>query len=224
MDTSSDELEDLQKQLIQGDENALARLFDLHRDRLWRIVQFRMDPRMAGRLDPDDVLQDAFVDAAKRLHHYSEEKQFSPFVWLRLIVGQTLTDAHRKHMQAKQRDASREAAPAKGNFPNATSLSLANILSAHVTTPSQTLGRTEQNAKLRQAIDTMEPIDQEVLALRHFEELSNKEIAEVLGIEQKAASIRYVRAVSRLKKVLGSIPDFSDQFFPGAKSRKSPPI
>ena len=208
----SNDLNDLHERLIANDQDALSQLFDMHRDRLWRIVHFRMDARMAGRMDPDDILQDAFVDASKRLHHYSEERQFSPFVWLRMIVGQTLIDAHRRHVQAKQRDAGREISRPAGNFPQATSVSLADFLSAKMTSPSQSLVRTEQHTKLHQAIETMEPIDQEVLALRHFEELSNKEIAEVLGIEQKAASIRYVRAVGRLKKVLNDLPDFSDRF------------
>lgn len=208
----SSEPTDIHQRLISGDQDALATVFDLHRDRLWKIVYFRMDARMAGRMDPDDVLQDAFVDATKRLHHYTEEKHFSPFVWLRMIVGQTLTDAHRRHVQAKQRDASRETSRPAGGFPQATSVSLADFLSAKITTPSQSIVRTEQNSKLHQAIESMEPIDREVLALRHFEELSNKEISEVLGIEQKAASIRYIRAVSRLKKILGDIPDFADKF------------
>ncbi len=212
----SNEPVDIHERLISGDQAALATVFDHHRDRLWKIVYFRMDARMAGRLDPDDVLQDAFVDAAKRLHHYSEETQFTPFVWLRMIVGQTLTDAHRRHVQAKQRDASRETSRPAGGFPQATSVSLADFLSAKITSPSQAIGRTEQNAKLHQAIDSMEPIDREVLALRHFEELSNQEIAEVLGIEQKAASIRYVRAVMRLKKILGELPDFADHFLPSS--------
>ena len=207
---------DLHDRLIANDRDALSILLDTHRDRLRKIVYFRMDRRMAGRLDPDDILQDAFLEASKRLKHYSEERQFSPFVWLRMIVGQTLIDAHRRHVQAQQRDASKEVARPGGNFPQATSVSLADFLSGHVTSPSQSLSKSEQNSQLREAIETMAPIDQEVLALRHFEELSNKEIAEVLEIEQKAASIRYVRALGRLKSILGEFPDFADRFSGGS--------
>ena len=207
----SEHLTDLHERLIANDREALSILFDRHRDRLWKIVHFRMDVRMAGRLDPDDILQEAFLEASKRLHHYSEEKLFSPFVWLRMIVGQTLIDSHRRHMQAKQRDASKEVSGRVHCFPQATSVSLADILSANVTTPSQSMTKDEQNSQLQQAIETMAPIDQEILALRHFEELTNKEIAEVLGVEQKAASIRYVRALARLKTTLSAIPYFHDQ-------------
>ena len=206
----SEEPTDLHERLIANDRTALSILFDMHRERLWKIVHFRMDVRMAGRLDPDDILQDAFLEACKRLHHYSAENQFSPFVWLRMMVRQTLIDSHRRHVQTKQRDATKEVSGPVGGFPQATSVSLADFLSASVTTPSQSMAKSERNSQLQQAIQTMAPIDQEILALRHFEELTNKEIAEVLGIEQKAASIRYVRAVARLKAVLANIPDFHD--------------
>ena len=210
----------IRDRLLAGDRQALAELFDQHRERLWRIVYFRLDNRMAGRVDPDDVLQDAFLDASLRLSHYSEQKQFSPFVWLRMIVGQTLIDVHRRHLVAQQRDASREAAHHMNGFPNATSVSLTACLLGQLTSPSQTVMRSERTDKLREAIESLEPIDQEVLALRHFEELSNKEVAEVLGIEQKAASIRYVRAVSRLKDVLKETPEILDTLVPTVSRTK----
>jgi RNA polymerase sigma-70 factor (ECF subfamily) len=204
----------IRKRLLSGDRQALAGLIDQHRQRLWRIVYFRLDSRMAGRVDPDDVLQDAFLDASLRLPHYSEQRQFSPFVWLRMIVGQTLIDVHRRHLVAQQRDASREAAPRFHGFLNTTSVSLTACLPGQFTSPSQTVMQSERTDKLREAIESLEPIDQEVLALRHFEELTNKEIAEVLGIEQKAASIRYVRAVAHLKEILTDTPALYDALVP----------
>ena len=205
-----EEQSDLQQRLAAGEQQALVEAFALHRQRLWQIVHFRMDARMAARIDADDVLQDAFLDATLRLKHFGNQETFSPFVWLRMIVGQTLIDAHRRHIGAQQRDARREAKSPGQAFPNSTALSIANFLSARMTSPSQTLSRSEQNEKLRTAIESMQPLDSEVLAMRHFEELSNTEVAEVLGIEQKAASIRYVRALGRLKKMLEDHPDFND--------------
>ncbi|QDT00327.1 sigma-70 family RNA polymerase sigma factor [Adhaeretor mobilis] len=210
MKSSTEETEELESRLARGDRTALVELFGLHRERLWRIVYFRLDKRVATRLDPDDVLQDAYLDASQRLGHYSNQQQYSPFVWLRMIVGQTLIDAHRRHIGAKQRDATREVSINGSAYPRVTSASLTFGLLGNLTSPSRAVVRSETAVDLRKAIETMETLDQEVLALRHFEELTNKEVAEVLGVSEKAASIRYVRAVGRLKKLLEELPEFSN--------------
>ena len=127
-----------------GDENALAQLLATHRDRLWRIVHFRMDWRLIGRVDADDILQNSFVEAAKRIHHFAEQKQYSAFVWLRMIVGQTLIDMHRRHLGTQQRDASREL----NSFASSTSASMTDFLAGHLTTPSEAAMRDEQKVQL----------------------------------------------------------------------------
>lgn len=195
-------------ELRKGNERVLAKLFSVHRDRLWRMVSFRLDSRLAGRVDADDILQEAYLAAAQRLNHYLATPDKSFFVWLRLIVNQTLIDVHRRHLGAKIRDIQREVTwqPAAG--PQSTSVALAAQLLGSLTSPSQAAVRAETAHQLEQAIGAMDRIDQEVLALRHFEELSNSEVAEVLGIQQKAASIRYVRALTRLKDILEKIPGF----------------
>ncbi len=208
-DTAQDP-DELVVRLTSGDGEALAALFSRHRDRLWRLVNFRMDRRLAGRVDPDDVLQDAYLAAAQRLRHYGGDSM-TPFVWLRLIVVQTLTDVHRRHLGAQMRDAQREAPAHGGHNPQSTSASLAALLLGRFTSPSQAAARAEMVDQVERAIAAMEPLDQEVLALRHFEELTNSEVADVLGIQQKAASIRYVRAVRRLKDVLSRLPGFSEE-------------
>ncbi|MDZ4820681.1 MAG: sigma-70 family RNA polymerase sigma factor [Planctomycetota bacterium] len=200
---------DLRARLLCGERDALVELFDEHRARLRQIVHFRLDPRVSARVDPDDVLQDAFLDASLRLAHYRDETQFSPFVWLRLIVSQTLIDVHRRHLGAQQRAAGREFNFCNGALSSGVSVSIAAHFIAHWTSPSQTAMRSELGAKLRNAINNMEPFDREVLALRHFEELTNKEVAELLQIGEKAASIRYVRAIARLKNILVNMPEFS---------------
>lgn len=192
--------------LRAGDERALGELLDGNRERLWRMVSFRMDRRMASRIDPDDVLQEAYVAAAARLHHYLSDTSCSPFVWLRSIVAQTLIDVHRRHLGAKMRDAHRDVSVVPATYPNATSVSLAAELLASVTSPSQAAAREEVSEELRRAIDDMSQVDQEIIALRHFEDLTNAEAAEVLGIQPTAASNRYVRAIARLKDVLLSVP------------------
>ncbi len=185
-----------------GDAGALAEAFQEYRLRLLRTVSFRLDPRLIGRIDPDDVLQESYVSAAQRYGHVEGSSESSLFIWLRLIVLQTLADVHRQHLGAQKRDAGREVAMHRPASPDATSISLARCLLGSVTSPSQALARAEVAHRLRAALDQMDAIDREVLALRHFEELANHEVAEVLGIEQKAASIRYVRALRRLKGIL----------------------
>lgn len=208
--TTGDRLDRLHEGLLAGRREALAELFDDCRERLWRIVYFRLDPRLKSRVDPDDILQDAYLDAATRLPHYNSEKQFSPFVWLRMIVGQTLVDAHRRHLGTQQRDASRETKAPTNGFPNATAFSLTACLLGDLTSPSQSVMRAERAEKLRGIIESMSESDQETLALRHFEELSNSEIAGVLGVSSKAASIRYVRAIERLKTLLSEVPELAN--------------
>jgi RNA polymerase sigma-70 factor (ECF subfamily) len=203
--------DELHQRLQAGDQSALGELFDLHRERLWRMVQFRMDRRLAARLDPDDILQEAFVNAASRLQHYLQDPSRSLFVWFRLIVAQTMVDVYRRHLAAEMRDAGREVSLQGMKFPQATSVSLAAELLGSVTSPSQAAAREEAAGQLEAALQSMSELDQEVIALRHFEDLTNSEVAEVLGIQPTAASNRYVRALTRLKQVLEGIPGFDPQ-------------
>lgn len=203
--TSSDPQSDLAHQaLAAGEPAALAEAFAAHRPRLWRMVHFRLDRRLAGRVDVDDVLQEAYLAASKRIGHYAGGRYTSPFLWLRAIVRQTLIDLHRRHVQAKARDAGREVA-IFGGWPQATSASMALQLAGDFTSPSAAAVRVEMIDRVQAAIETMSPADQEILALRHFEELTNAEAAETLGIEPKAASVRYMRALRRLKEVMADI-------------------
>lgn len=192
----------------EGDE-AIAEFFSMNRDRLIRMVGFRMDARLRGRVDPDDVVQEAYLDAVKRIHHFTENPVTSIFVWFRLIVAQTLATVHRRHLGTKMRDASREQSLTR-RIPDgdATAASITALVIGRLTSPSQAAVRDERAKQLREALDGMSELDQEVLALRHFEELTNNETAEELGITSKAASVRYFRAVRRLKGLLESRPDF----------------
>lgn len=194
MDVTED---DLERQLRVGDDAALAPLLQRHRERLQRMVHFRLDARLVGRIDAEDVVQDAYVEAEKRLSAFrGDDKPF--LVWIRLIVQQTMIDVHRKHLGAAMRNAGREVkAPASGT--------LSGFFVAHVTSPSNAAMREELRLRVEQALDSMDEIDREVLLLRHFEELSNKEAAAVLGIQENAASNRYVRALGRLKGLLGEL-------------------
>ena len=107
-DDASVGTEDLERRLRDGDQQALAELFTAERERLWRVIHFRMAEPLRGRLSPEDVLQEAFLAASQRLKHYAESPASSPFIWLRMMVNQTLIDLHRRHLGAQQRDAARE--------------------------------------------------------------------------------------------------------------------
>jgi RNA polymerase sigma-70 factor (ECF subfamily) len=195
-----------------GNTAVLADVFDLYRERLWQIVNFRLDSRLRGRVDADDVLQEAFLDAQKRIGHFVEQTPQELFIWLRLVTQQTLIDVHRRHLGTQARDATRERSISQDWAVQSTTFSLSSHLLGHLTSPSQAALRAELSEQLMLALDTMGPLDREVLALRHFEELTNSETARVLELSEQAASIRYVRALTRLKEVLKRVPGFSDQF------------
>lgn len=196
----------------QRDGKVLAKVFDIYRERLWQIVNFRLDSRLRGRVDADDILQEAFLDAQKRIEHFNEDSAQGLFIWFRLITNQTLIDVHRRHLGTQARDASRERSISGQWASESTTFSLSSHLLGHLTSPSQAALRAELSQQLMLALDSMGAIDREVLALRHFEELTNSETAKVLELSEQAASLRYVRALGRLRQVLEKIPGFADQF------------
>lgn len=188
--------------LSQGDPTALQQLFDRHRARLRNMIEVRMDARLRRRVDPDDVLQESFLAAESRIAHAGEH---SGYVWLRLIVVQTMTDLYRRHLGSQMRDAKQEVSRAGGGYDSAN-LSAAFV--GHLTSPTHAARRAELREQIGEILQTMQPIDREVLMLRHFEEVTNSEIAELLEITPKAASIRYVRALGRVREILERLPDF----------------
>jgi RNA polymerase sigma-70 factor (ECF subfamily) len=170
------------------------------------MVNFRMDHRLQGRIDADDVLQEAWLRAVERIGYFLRDASQSCFIWFRMITNQTLVDLHRRHLGAEKRSAARDFS-INGNWSSeSTSSSLAFHISGQVTSPSSAVCRAERAQQLDVALQTMNETDREVLALRHFEELSNRETARVLNMSEQAASIRYIRALSRLKQILEVIP------------------
>lgn len=194
-------------QLRQQGEPALAELFSTSLPRLERIIHFRIDPRIRGRVDAADILQETWVTAARRLPDFLREPSVSLFIWLRQLALQTLIDIHRREL-CHRRDAGREIHLAGDSPPGDTSLSIAHFLADQITSPSQHLMRAEDIQQLQAALNSMPEIDREVLALRHFEQLTNLQTAEVLGLAPTAASNRYIRAAARLTEILQNLqPD-----------------
>ena len=211
-DLANEETQNLIDRALTGDESALAALFDGYRSQLRRMIRLRLDRRLSGRVDSSDVLQEAYLDIRKRLGEYASDPSAMPFhLWLRLVAGQRLIDVHRFHLGVQMRDAGQEVSLHRGPFPQASSVSLAAQLLGKMTSASHAAIRAEHKLIVQEALNGMDPIDREVLALRHFEHLSNDETALVLGLTKSAASNRYIRALKRLKEILSSIPGLRER-------------
>jgi RNA polymerase sigma-70 factor (ECF subfamily) len=200
--------DDLLRQALAGDQRALAELFLRYRERLSKLVRLRLDRRMSGRIDVSDVLQETYLDVVRRFTEFAANPAVPFYLWVRALTGQRLIDLHRHHLGARMRDAGREVSLYRGALPQASTVSLAQNLLAGLTSPTQAAVRAELQVKLQEALNSMDPVDREVVVLRHFEELSNADAAAVLGIETAAASKRYIRAIRRLKAILDAVPGF----------------
>jgi RNA polymerase sigma-70 factor (ECF subfamily) len=208
------DLDGFRSRLYKGEEEALAELFARYREPLRRMVVQGLSPRLNARISPSDVLQEVYLDAAQRLHHYFAKPNQSLFGWLRLLVRQRLHDVYRCHLKAQARTADHEVRLDQGRGGTSSASGLATQLAGELPSPSQEAMRHETIVQLEAALGQMDEIDRQVLVLRHFEELSNKEVALVLGIPPAAASKRYIRALARLKETLEDVPGFSSQFQP----------
>ncbi|MFO0887855.1 MAG: sigma-70 family RNA polymerase sigma factor [Isosphaeraceae bacterium] len=206
-------LEPLLRRAAAGDEQAAGILFARYRERLKQMVRLRLDRRLQGRIDPSDVLQDAYLEVASRIRAYAQSPPLPVFLWLRSLVGQKLVDLARHHLGTKMRNVGQEVSLYRGAMPQASSASLAAHLLGRMTSPSMAAARAEMQVRIQEALNGMEPIDREILTLRHFEMLTNSETAQVLGLSKAAASNRYIRALKRLKETLESTPGHGA--FPG---------
>jgi RNA polymerase sigma-70 factor (ECF subfamily) len=170
------------------------------------MVELRLDRRLQARIDASDVVQEGYVEAVGRLEEYLRDPRYPLFLWLRLIVGERLLKLHRHHLGTQLRDAGLEVSIYRGALPEASSAALAAQLLGNHTSPTQAAVRAERMMRLQEALNTLDPMDREVLSLRHFEEMSLAETALSLGIEESAAAKRYVRALKRLKAILANMP------------------
>jgi RNA polymerase sigma-70 factor (ECF subfamily) len=201
---------------IHQDPQALAELFARHRERLRKMVRLRLDRRLRGRFDSSTVLQQVYADVTQRITEYLAKPSLSFFLWLRLVAGQRLQELHRQHLGAQAADAGQELTLYRGALPQVNSAALAAQLLGD-RAANQAAIRADLMLRLQDALNSMDPFDREVLTLCHFEELSEDETAAVLGMDKGTATIRYLRALKRLKEILNSIPGFFDKSSPGSK-------
>jgi RNA polymerase sigma-70 factor (ECF subfamily) len=170
------------------------------------MVELRIDSRLRGRVDASDVLQDGYLDLSKRLESYLNDPKLPLFLWLRLVVSDRLAMVHRHHLGTQMRDAAQEVSLYRDPLPRASSAALVSMRLGRLTSPSSAAVRAEQILQIQEAVNSLDPLDREIVALRHFEQLSRAETAEVLGITEQAGAKRYIRALSKLKKVLAAMP------------------
>jgi RNA polymerase sigma-70 factor (ECF subfamily) len=209
--SDSDATNALIAQAARGEHQAANALFARFHDRLLRMLRLRIDRRLNGRVDPEDILQELYLDASQRLPDFAARPPTSFFLWLRFLAAQKLIDAQRHHLGVDKRNAELEVSIYRGTMPEATSASLAAQLLGRLTSPSLAAIRAETQLRVQEVLNGMDPIDREVLVLRHFEHLSNNEVAELLALSKAAASKRYVSALRRLKGTLSELPGFGDR-------------
>jgi RNA polymerase sigma-70 factor, ECF subfamily len=196
----------LMRQAAAGDDSARGQLLDRHRARLTRMLAVRADPRLAARVDPSDVVQEALADAARRLDRYFAGRPLPFYPWLRKLALERLAALHRQHIRTGRRSVTREEA--RMDLSNRSAVELAERLFARQSGPGSRLQRQELQARVRSALAALRDADREVLVMRHLEGLSAKEIAAVLGLSEGAVNTRHVRALQRLRDLLG--PDADD--------------
>ena len=202
------EASELIEQLREGGANAFAELFSQHRSRLRREIQSRLDRRLARRVDASDILQETYLDAARRVDEYLADPPMPLFTWLRFLANQRVMAAYRRHLGTQKRDPRQEAPLQSSRREQDRSEALSFELSACLTSPSHALARAETQRRIRELLDSLDPIDREILVLRHLEELANNQVAQRLGLSKAAASNRYIRALERLRQIMSSLSEF----------------
>lgn len=211
MSSNAANIESLIDRAAGGDQQALADVFGQFRPRLRKMIAFRMDRNLQGRVDPSDVLQESFLALSEKLPEFPRRKM-SLFVWVRLITMERLMRIHRAHITTQKRDARRDLSIDRQLGTDATSMSIAIGLLDNATSVAGKVAKREQQAALVALLEQMDPIDREIVALRIFEGLSNGEAAETLELTKQTASKRFLRAMQRLRESMLEIPGLADFF------------
>lgn len=197
----SSQTQELLAQARQGDAHAVNALLDRHRVALRRMVELRMDRALTRRVDASDIVQDVMLEANRRLKDYLANPAMPFHLWLRHMAQDRLIDAHRRHRVSQRRSLDREQ-PLVGHAPDRSTLELDAQLCDHELTPAAAATWHELQRRFQAAVEELDEQDREILLMRHFEELSNQDVAQSLGLSSAAASMRYLRAMRRLRTLL----------------------
>ena len=207
---SDDQTETLLKAAQGGDSDAINRLLEKHRGSVRRLVELRLDRKVQRRVDISDVVQDVLVEASGRLDKYLSDPSMAFHLWLRQIAWDRIIDTYRRHRVSAKRNMDREQPMASPAGPDQSTMELAIQLCDPALTPAAAATQKEIASKVEEAIERLNEQDREIIMMRHYEHLSNLEIAEVLDLNPPAASMRYLRAVRRLREMLQE----ADESFP----------
>jgi RNA polymerase sigma-70 factor (ECF subfamily) len=198
--------EDKTEQLLlgakNGDDDAVNRLIERHRGAVLRMVQMRLDQKIRRRVDVSDVVQDVMIDASRRLQDYLANPVMPFHLWLRHIAKDRIIDAHRRHRGSQKRSVDREHGLAAPGADDHSTMDLAAQLCDGELTPAAAATQREMAKRVEAAITELGEQDGEIIIMRHYEQLSNQEVAQALGLSEPAASMRYLRAVRRLRSML----------------------
>lgn len=199
-----EQTQDLLKEVGQGDQSAVNRLLDRHREAVRRMVQMRLDHAVARRVDASDVVQDVLLEASQRLTDYIRNPSMPFHLWLRQLARDRMIDMHRRHRGAQRRSVDREQNMSSFNSDDQSAADLTSLLRDAELTPAASALRKEMEERFVLALDKLEESEREIIIMRHFEHLGNGEVAEALGLSAPAAGMRYLRAIRRLRDLLGT--------------------
>ncbi len=186
-----------------GDLDAVNKLLERHREPVRRMIELRLDHAIIARVDASDIVQDTLVEASRRLQDYIRSPDMPFHLWVRHIAKDRIIDAHRRHRAAERRSVDREQPLERPGFSSQSSIQLLGQLQAGGLTPATQAIRKEMEARFAAGLEELDEVDREILMMRHFEQLSNQECAKALGLSEPAASMRYLRALRRLRAILG---------------------
>ena len=199
-----DQTQDLLKDVENGDPSAVNRLLDRHREAVRRMVQMRLDQAVARRVDASDVVQDVLLEASQRLSDYIRSPSMPFHLWLRQLAKDRIIDMHRRHRAAQRRSVDREQNISSFASDDQSAADLTALLRDAELTPAASALRKEMEERFVLALDQLDESDREIVIMRHFEHLGNSEVAEALGLSAPAAGMRYLRAIRRLRELLGT--------------------
>lgn len=205
-DVTAELLADVRK----GEDSAVDNLMDRHRDSLRKMIQLRLDQRLNQRMDVSDVVQDVLVEANRRLQDYLANPAIPFHLWIRQIAKDRIIDAHRRHRLSAKRSVDREQGPPGKGTPDQSSIELANQFRDGALTPAAAAAQKELAIQIESAVHMLRDGDREIILMRHYEQLNNQEIAQSLGLSEPAASMRYLRALKRLREIIDSLSRFSE--------------
>ena len=197
-----------------GDRAAINRLLERHRTSLRKLIQLRLDKRIAQRVDASDIVQDVLLEANTRLKDYLSDPRLPFHLWLRQLAQDRMIDMHRRHRGAQRRSLDRERSLAAPEFADQSGFDLLGQLVDSELTPAAATIRKELETRFLTALDQLEEEDRDIVMMRHFEHLGNSEVADALGLSAAAAGMRHLRALRRLRAILGDRPSQSDSLNP----------